>query len=121
MRCYNHSDRDAVGSCRACSKGLCVECAVDSEYGLSCRGEHEQLVAATGRMVARTVRAQNARGARYIGPAFCGFLGIVFTVYGLLHERTRIFLVVSGVGFIVYSAYNYMVIRKAFGKSDSEA
>jgi len=42
VRCYNHPERDAVGSCKSCCKGLCTECAVDLGHGLSCRGEHEQ-------------------------------------------------------------------------------
>ena len=116
MRCFTHSDRDAVGSCKACYKGLCAECAVDSEYGLSCRGEHEQVVAATDKMVARTVRAQESRGAVFIGPLFCGFLGVVFTFYGLLNQRMRLFLLVTGIGFIAYSAYNLSVILKATRK-----
>lgn len=26
MKCYNHPDRDAVGTCVDCGKGLCQEC-----------------------------------------------------------------------------------------------
>lgn len=33
MRCLNHRDREAVGTCKACSKGLCAECAVDLADG----------------------------------------------------------------------------------------
>jgi hypothetical protein len=45
MRCFNHVDREAIGFCKACCKGLCPECAVDLGFGLSCRGEHEKRVA----------------------------------------------------------------------------
>lgn len=29
MRCYYHHDVDAVGICKACSKGICPECSAD--------------------------------------------------------------------------------------------
>jgi hypothetical protein len=28
MRCFYHHDKEAVGSCKSCGKGLCPECAV---------------------------------------------------------------------------------------------
>lgn len=43
MKCFHHPANDAVGSCSACGKGLCTECAVDLERGLACKNrcEHE--------------------------------------------------------------------------------
>lgn len=29
MRCYVHSERDAVGTCVSCGKGICEECRVE--------------------------------------------------------------------------------------------
>lgn len=36
MNCYRHPSRPAVGSCKACSKGLCLECGRDTKNGLAC-------------------------------------------------------------------------------------
>ncbi len=37
MKCHRHRERDAVGVCIACGKGLCAEtCAQDSDPGLHC-------------------------------------------------------------------------------------
>ena len=41
MRCFYHQDKDAVGSCESCGKGLCAECAADLGKGLACRGRCE--------------------------------------------------------------------------------
>lgn len=41
MKCYHHPDRDAVGVCRACGRGLCSACAVDLHRGLACPGPCE--------------------------------------------------------------------------------
>jgi len=42
MKCYYHIDRDAVATCGACSRGLCMECGVDLTRGLACKGPCEQ-------------------------------------------------------------------------------
>ncbi len=37
MKCHRHRERDAVGVCVACGKGLCAEaCAHDGDLGLHC-------------------------------------------------------------------------------------
>ena len=37
MKCYQHTDRDAVGICRSCGNGGCVDCFVDLGRGLACQ------------------------------------------------------------------------------------
>ena len=39
MRCFYHTDREAVAACRACSRGLCAECGEPLVRGFACRGE----------------------------------------------------------------------------------
>lgn len=37
MKCHRHRERDAVGVCAACGKGLCAEvCTHDGDFGLHC-------------------------------------------------------------------------------------
>lgn len=47
MKCFEHPELDAVGTCKQCSKGLCSTCAVDLAMGISCHGECRQLVSQT--------------------------------------------------------------------------
>ena len=42
MKCFFHQDRDAVGICKSCERGVCPECAVDLGKGLACRGRCEE-------------------------------------------------------------------------------
>ena len=122
MRCYNHPERDAVGSCKSCCKGLCAECAVDLGHGLSCRGEHEERVKAIDRMMSRAARVQaTAKFSRYVAPTFYGFMGAVFCGYGLLYARTGNFLILLGAGFLVFAAYAFFANRRAYGKKESDA
>jgi D-arabinose 1-dehydrogenase-like Zn-dependent alcohol dehydrogenase len=120
MRCYNHSDRDASGICRACGKGLCTDCAVDLGFGLSCRGEHEQRVAANDAMVTRAARVQDsAAWAKYAGPAFFGFCGLVMTYYGFTISEIGGFLSLLGFAFLGFGVLLLVVNRKAYRKNGS--
>ncbi len=37
MRCYSHQDRDAIGVCVACGKGVCQECTLEVEGKVYCK------------------------------------------------------------------------------------
>ncbi|MGV7222033.1 MAG: hypothetical protein ACQ9MH_10940 [Nitrospinales bacterium] len=37
MKCFNHNEIDALGSCKSCHKGLCIECLFDTGNGLACK------------------------------------------------------------------------------------
>jgi hypothetical protein len=56
MRCFYHQDKEAVGTCKACGKGVCVECAVDLGKGLACRGLCEESARAIIQLVDRNVQ-----------------------------------------------------------------
>ena len=55
MNCFLHPDRVAVGSCKACQKGLCVDCAVDLGLGLACRNSHETQVEEVNWMIEHNI------------------------------------------------------------------
>ena len=117
MRCFYHPDRDANGICKSCNKGLCSECSVDLDYGLACRGKHEQNVAALNAMVVNATRIQATTSkARYVAPAFTAFMGIMFLGYGYLKEGLAVFLLPLGVGFLVYSLVIFVTNRRAYGR-----
>ena len=120
MLCYNHADREAVGTCKACCKGLCAECAVDLGFGISCRGSHEQRVAEIDELVSRNASVQRvAARAKYAAPAFYLFMGAVFAGYGLLSSREMSFIVLLGVGFLAFGIYVLFANLRAFGKAAS--
>lgn len=39
MKCFNHPTQDAVGSCKECQKGLCVNCFSETKLGLTCNNK----------------------------------------------------------------------------------
>jgi len=116
MHCYNHADRDAVGTCKGCCKGLCLECAVDLGYGLSCRGPHEQRVAEVEELISRNASVQRVAGtAKYAAPALFIFIGLVFAGFGLFFARSGQFVVITGMGFLAFGFYMLIANRRAFG------
>jgi hypothetical protein len=71
MKCYNHPDRDAVGQCSQCQKGVCSECAHDVGGATLCPTDFNVGVAKT---------ITHAR-RRVIGAwIFTGILGSLFAI-----------------------------------------
>lgn len=111
LRCARHLDRDAVGLCRVCLRGLCADRAAEFGSAIVCRGVHDadfaalradedrrMLLAAIadrgfpGRRIARSV----ARAAWFVATGLAlmatatiepiltpWVIGVAFTVAGL--------------------------------------
>lgn len=79
MRCFYHPDREAVGFCKNCGKGLCAETAIDVGNGLACPGPCEKRVerinATWGKTDAMTTVWSSLMGSWLvaIGVAMAGF------------------------------------------------
>jgi hypothetical protein len=118
MRCFYHLDREAVGGCKSCGKGLCPECAVDLGKGLACRGRCEedsraliQLIDSNikltatldNRMQASQKVISNSQRVISSSAIFILLLGGVFMYRGLVEELT--FDIVLGVCFLGYGLF----------------
>jgi hypothetical protein len=110
VHCFYHQERDAVGSCKSCGKGVCSACAVDLGKGLACRGRCEDdvkavlaLVEENLRMVGRTPRILRSNRQSHVWAAVLFILlGAAFLAWGLLSEAGLSFLVVLGGIFLAY-------------------
>jgi len=115
MRCFNHRDREAVGSCRACAKGLCAECAVDLGHGLSCKGPHEEIVESYSSILkfnARTVSA--APRNIYFPSVFCIAMGAMFMWFG--RDDYRGLLFIMGGLFLAYGVFIFVRLRMTYAR-----
>ncbi len=105
MRCFYHSQIEAIGSCQACAKGLCRECAHSVDSGVVCKGycedkvlrfqnlaqSHAKSLAGSGRTVWVSSASTAAAGIfliligiRFPGPLFLvPLLGIACVLMGL--------------------------------------
>jgi hypothetical protein len=41
MKCYYHPEKDAVGVCFSCQKGICKECTIEIENVVACKNRCE--------------------------------------------------------------------------------
>lgn len=66
MRCFHHREREAVGACKNCGRGLCPDCAVDVGNGLACPGACEAEVRSLNRVIERNKTAYEKTSAAYL-------------------------------------------------------
>jgi hypothetical protein len=66
MRCFYHQDREAVGTCKSCGKGVCGECVVDLGKGLACRSRCEADVRAVIALIDRNIQLSTATPTAYM-------------------------------------------------------
>jgi len=84
MKCYNHPDSDAVGTCKHCSKGMCSACAKDSGWGLVCSQQCEEEVKTLRAMVERSRKMVPFAAKNHLRSAVILFaMAAVFTGFGL--------------------------------------
>ena len=132
VRCFYHIDRDAVGSCKSCGKGLCPDCAVDLGKGLACRGRCEGDVKAVIELIQRNVELSPATSrliqaggsARMAAALFMLACGGAFLVFGLSSKRGMSFVAILGACFLAYGAFllfwSRLVAARTRAKDKSE-
>jgi hypothetical protein len=120
MHCYHHQDREAVGGCKSCGKGLCPECAADLGKGLACRGRCEADVLAVIALVDRNIKLtpttsrilESARSSRSNAATFNLAIGAIFIAWGLQDAGRFSFVMVLGVCFLAFGGYGFLQARR---------
>jgi len=120
VKCFNHSEVDAVGLCKSCGRGLCHECVSDVGMSISCKHRCEADVAVLNELVqrGRTVYQKTSRTYLRTG-IFTLLLGAVFFLIGIssmLNSRPNFFLMVVG-GLFVGWGISYFISAKRFGQN----
>jgi len=123
MRCFNHPDREAVGICKGCSKGLCTDCVVDLGHGIACKGVHEELVETYNTIVTKNARLHAAAQRNtLVAPLFYAFMGFLLLGYSLFNgDGFTSFLSLMGLGFLIFAAFVYRANRKVYAKDRNVA
>ena len=127
MRCFYHQDKEAVGTCKLCGKGVCPECAVDLTKGLACRGRCETDAQAIIQLIDRNIQlSANPTKAQLVVPPASQRAGqstdyiasqltshIRETLY--LHWMLGIFCVVVGAVLLVAGFSGQFVVLEVVG------
>jgi len=104
MKCYNHPERDSVAICKACGKGICHECARESENGIACQQSCINFLAKKKELfLDQAAHLKNLKRMNFLGSFFSIGMGILFIYFssqgfGLVYD----FVFLLGVGFTVY-------------------
>jgi len=109
MKCFYHQEKEAVGTCKSCCKGLCQDCAVDLTKGLDCRGHCEHYVRAVIALVERNIKFSAGGTKLYI---FNLLIGAVLMGYELFVYRVLGVGVVLGAGFILWGLASLIQHRR---------
>jgi hypothetical protein len=120
MHCYYHQDREAVGGCKSCGKGLCHDCAADLGKGLACRGRCEADVQAVIALVDRNIKLapttsrliESGYGMRSSAATFYLVMGVIFVAWGLQDTERFSFIIILGVCFLAYGGYGFLQARR---------
>ncbi|MCF6199634.1 MAG: hypothetical protein L3J67_09610 [Hyphomicrobiaceae bacterium] len=114
MICFEHEDRQAVGLCRACNKGLCAKCAVDHDYGLSCSGDCETEARLVQQQILQNRKSlRTGRQSLYLWPVIFLFMGGSMLVSELLRRGPVLnWATIFGGGLSLFALYMFFINRK---------
>lgn len=115
MKCYNHTNIDAVGACKQCNKGICHLCASDLGHGLACKDKHEGDVNFLNDLIDRsrkTIAIQPK--STIVGNLSWLFMSLIFIGFGFYREDLflKIFGIMCGTYWIYFSIYNSFVFKE---------
>lgn len=89
MNCFVHPERNAVGVCRNCGKGLCTECAVETTNAVACAGCVER-VNRTNEYTDYAIQSlHTGRNANYVLVLLVGFMGLGIGLFSAILGLTE--------------------------------
>ena len=122
MKCFDHPEMHAVGICKSCHKGLCLDCAVDVGMGLACRDSCETRVSELSQMNERSLSIYGIGKYKTKMPASGVLMWGVLTILtwgliGLLYFKTgssnAVYpLIAVGVFFTIVTGFAYYSSRR---------
>lgn len=116
MRCYNHHENEAVGTCKSCGRALCHTCVVEVEKAVACRERCESDVATQLSLNRNALQyAKSTKQARYLGPALFVVVGTMLTSMGLTYDGIDFVALAGGVVVAIDIALAIIQYRMAKG------
>ncbi len=95
MRCYNHSDIEAVATCLGCGKAMCKDCCQTRESGIILCSESCQARVENGIEALNLIRSKTLTQSKVTG-FFCIIAAAVMGLFGLFNlTRENYFLPIS--------------------------
>lgn len=116
MKCYHTPEHDAVGICKNCNKGLCINCLTEVNNSIACTSTCIEEVIELDKLINRNKTSYKSTSDAYKKNAYIyGSLGIAFIIFGLKFEGSIGFFSITGAIFIIGAIFNLISANK-FGK-----
>ena len=115
MKCYNHPETDAVGTCKSCSKGICHNCLSDTGNGIACTANCVQELTELNQLIESNKKAhQNAAGNTLITAIIYATAGFVFIFLGLIGEGKYDVMYIVGLTVLILA---FLAFKKSYNFS----
>lgn len=116
MKCYKHRDRDAIGLCKSCHKGVCPECLVLVGGSVACIDSCQENVATLNYIVEQNKKYRNLD--KKLIPFITYGIGIFFLSFGLytFNKKSSWFTIGFGAILIIISVIN-TILKNAQAKN----
>ena|SRR5690348_6265815 len=115
MKCFKHSQLDAVGVCKHCYKAVCPECTIDTGYGVACSPQCQEELTVVKALIERNKNVQAATAKAYGRNITWLFLfAVLFVTFGLIERKDfsfSIFLIVMGALFCIGAVFSLLTSR----------
>jgi hypothetical protein len=121
MKCFNHSETDAVGICKNCQKGVCKECLSEVHNGIACKETCVDEVKLLNKIVEKSSDAMlNVAGAHKRNAIIFVIIGSVFIYTGWSMNRDNYLFYTLG-GIMLFSALtSFLNFNKTNKKKDDQ-
>ncbi len=74
MNCFYHFENSAVGVCKNCNRGLCLNCVAEVDNGIACSNRCEAAVATINDVMEKSSTISHKTASAYIGIAWAMIL-----------------------------------------------
>ena len=112
MHCFRHQDKEAIGTCKACGKGVCPECAITLPLGLVCSKECETYILEIAATSAKTRdKIRNSRLGLVIIAIIFG-IGFLFFGFTSASSSSRPGDVLVGGCFLAFGIYELCKFKR---------
>ena len=106
MKCYNHTETEAVATCMGCGKALCMECCFKNVPGIVCSSLCEDKVNEQNEII-KFIRKKTLTQNKVSGifSIIAGAIFILFGIFQLTRENyffpLSLFCIALGFGLII--------------------
>ena len=99
MKCYNHPEKDSVGVCKSCQKGICMDCSTLVDGTLACKDTCGEDVADLNYMIERGRKEYKNIGAQKAPTVLLSIIfGAFFLGFGLYNFGSTPSWILIGLG-----------------------